>query len=381
MRLLTLDCERFRNLQPLHIEPHERFNILEGDNGQGKTNLLEAIYLLATMRSFRDSRMRSLVRWGESTTTVRATLERRGTTRKIAVEVGTKGKRGSVDGKMTSRLSDYFGHLQVVVFGPHDLELTKGGPDLRRRFLDRAIFTLSPGYLDEARAYVQALQHRNGLLRDLQFEVVDPALLASFDEQVVQRGARVLYRRLRLLKDYGPIFDAVFGAITGAAYKVSLSYAGQSKVPAALRRRPDEEALAELLRERLEATRATDMRRRFTGVGPHTDDLLVALDDHAARTHASQGQHRALALALKIAELQLAEQALDAPPILLLDDVSSELDRGRNAQLMEYLDQAGGQVFITTTDRAWIQVTDATRVFSVASGMIRPAAVQAAAPT
>ncbi len=380
MRLLTLDCERFRNLEPLHIEPHERFNILEGDNGQGKTNLLEAIYVLATMRSFRESRMRSLVRWGEPTATVRATLERRGTERTVAVELGTKGKRGSVDGKVTKRLKDYFGHLQAVVFGPHDLELTKGGPDLRRRFMDRAIFTLAPGYLDEARAYQKALQHRNGLLRDLQFDVVDPALLASFDEQLVQRGARVLFRRLRLLGDYRPIFEEVFHAITGRSHRVSLAYSGQTKVPAALCKAPDEAALADHLRARLEATRDMDMRRRYTGTGPHVDDLLVELDAHAARTHASQGQHRALALALKIAELQLAERALDAPPLLLLDDVSSELDRTRNAQLMEYLDQAGGQVFVTTTDRAWIQVTDATHVFTVEGGLIRPAA-NGASPT
>lgn len=372
MRLLTLECERFRNLEPLRMEPHERFNVLEGDNGQGKTNLLEAIYLLATMRSFRDvARARTLIRWGEPSAIVRASLQRRETTRRLAVEVTTSGKRGAVDGQATRRLADYFGHLQVVVFGPQDLELTRGGPSLRRRFLDRAIFNVVPGYLEEARAYVQALQHRNELLRSLGAAPLDPALLGSFDEQVARRGGRVLWRRLRLLRDYRPIFEASLAEITGGEHRVTLRYGGGSRLPDALVEEADEDSLIEHLRVRIEETRSGDVRRRQTSVGPHVDDLLVELDDHPARLHASQGQHRALALAFKIAELQLAERLLDAAPILLLDDVSSELDRGRNAQLMEYLDHAGGQVFVTTTDRSWIQVRGATRVFRVSGGQVR----------
>ena len=365
MQLLSLNCESFRNLSSVSIAPHPRFNILEGHNGQGKTNVLEAIYLLGALRSFREVRTKGLIQWEQDTAIVRGRVARRGVERELGVELSRRGRRAVTDGKVVARLSDYFGHLHLVVFAPEDLSLSKGGPSGRRRFLDRSIFQVVPSYFDEMRAYQKALKHRNELLRKSSGSI-DPVLMATFDEALVQRGAMVLWRRLSFLERFIPVVEGVFEELTGGGHTLGLRYDGL------VSELSDEETIREAFRERLSASITTDQRRRYTTKGPHIDDIVITLDDHVARSHASQGQHRAMALALKIAELRLAEATLEAPPILLLDDVSSELDERRNAQLMASLDAGDGQVFVTTTDRRWIQVNGDMQVFSVQAGHLSP---------
>ena len=345
------------------IAPHPRFNILEGQNGQGKTNVLEAIYLLGALRSFRETRTKGLIQWGADTAIVRGAVSCRGVERELGVELSTKGRRAVTDGKVVARLSDYFGHLHLVVFAPEDLALSKGGPSGRRRFLDRAIFQVVPSYFDEMRAYQKALKHRNELLRKSSGSV-DSVVMESFDEELVRRGARIFHRRLTFLERFGPMVQSVFEDLTGGAHHLGLRYDGLvSGVD-------DEDRLRDAFREQLATSLAVDKRRRYTTRETHVEDLVVTLDGHVARSHASQGQHRVVALALKISELRLAEASLDAPPVLLLDDVSSELDQTRNQQLMTHLDAGRGQVFITTTDRRWIHVSGETRVFSVSQGEV-----------
>jgi DNA replication and repair protein RecF len=365
VKLLSLICESFRNLSSVSIAPHPRFNILEGQNGEGKTNVLEAIYLLGALRSFREVRTKGLIQWDKDAAIVRGRVTRRGVERELGVELSQRGRRAVTDGKVIARLSDYFGHLHLVVFGPEDLSLSKGGPAGRRRFLDRSIFQVVPSYFDEMRAYQRALKHRNELLRKANGPV-DSALMESFDEALARRGAKVLWRRLNFLEQFIPVVEGVFEELTGGGHVLGLRYDGMVSGSA------DEGVLFDAFRERLNASMGTDQRRRYTTRGPHVDDIVITLDDHVARSHASQGQHRAIALALKIAELRRAEATLEAPPILLLDDVSSELDERRNAQLMACLDAGQGQVFVTTTDRRWIHVNGDTQVFSVHEGHLSP---------
>ena len=366
MRIRSLEAESFRNLEPLRLEPHERFNIFEGSNGQGKTNVLEAIYLMGSLRSFRESKVSTLIRTDTSSAVVRGEVELRGLKRKLAVELVGNTRRAALDGNVVTRLGDYFGHLYVVVFAPDDLSLTKGAAGGRRRFLDRAIFNVQPAYLEETRAYLKALKHRNDLLRRT---TVDPMLLQTFDETLIIHGAKILHRRLSFLEVFVPVFKEVFADITGGEHRADMGYqsgviSGESDGS------PGVDPLQDLFAERLAAKAQAEARRGHTIVGPHCDDLVLELDGHAARGHASQGQHRAFALALKIAELRSIKEATQTDPILLLDDVSSELDEARNQALMSYLDQAGGQVFVTTTDRRWIQVTGASRVYEVQGGEV-----------
>ena len=365
MQLLSLNCESFRNLSSVSIAPHPRFNILEGQNGQGKTNILEAIYLLGALRSFREVRTKGLIQWEQSAAIVRGRVSRRGVERELGVELSQRGRRAVTDGKIVARLSDYFGHLHLVVFAPEDLSLSKGGPSGRRRFLDRSIFQVVPSYFDEMRAYQKALKHRNELLRKSNGPV-DSVLMETFDQALAQRGAKVLWRRLSFLEQFIPVVEGVFEELTGGGHTLGLRYDGM------VGELVTEDVICQAFMERLNASSAVDQRRRYTTRGPHIDDIVITLDDHVARSHASQGQHRAIALALKIAELRLAEATLEAPPILLLDDVSSELDERRNAQLMASLDAGNGQVFVTTTDRRWIHVNGDTQVFSVHEGELSP---------
>jgi DNA replication and repair protein RecF len=363
VQLLSLTCESFRNLAHVAIDPHPRFNILEGENGQGKTNVLEAIYLLGALRSFRETKTKGLIQWGADAAIVRGRVSRRGVERELGVELSQRGRRAMTDGKVVSRLASYFGHLHLVVFGPEDLALSKGGPSGRRRFLDRAIFQVVPAYFDEMRDYQRALKHRNELLRRSSGPV-DPAVMESFDEEVVRRGARIFHRRRVFLDSFGPVVEGVFDELTGGRHTLGVRYDGLTTSAVT------EEGIRDDYRDLVASSFAVDSRRRYTTRGPHVDDLVFDLDGHLARSHASQGQHRVVALALKIAELRLAERSLDAPPVLLLDDVSSELDQARNEQLMSSLDAGKGQVFVTTTDRRWIHVSGETAVFSVAHGRL-----------
>lgn len=365
MRLLRLACEDTRNLQAVTVEPGPRFNLFEGANGQGKTNLLEAVGLVATLRSIRDAPPRDLIRWGQPQARVLGAFERGGVRRELELEISPKGRRARLDGHPVRRLSESAGHLVVVPFGPDDLSVTKASPAVRRRFLDRAVFEVWAQYADEARAYVRALKSRNQLLRT--GSSADPTVLESFDIELARRGARVLWRRVLFVASLRPLFQAALRDMTGGGLEGDLRYRGAPGVEEG----QQEEALRGALRQALQASGDRDRRRGFTSVGPHTDEVVFELQGRSVRRFASQGQHRAFVLALKIAELGRVEAELGAFPLLLLDDVSSELDRERNRRLMDYLDTAGGQVFITTTDRRWIQVDGATNIFQVDGGQVR----------
>jgi DNA replication and repair protein RecF len=248
-----------------------------------------------------------------------------------------------VDGKRVSRLDDYFGQVVVVAFTPDDLALVKGSPDERRRFLDRAVFGRSPAFLGESRDYTRALKARNRLLR----EGGSAEVREAFDAQLARLGARLWRRRLALVEELLPHAQRAFDAV------------GRLPVPLQLRYRPlgvqidlsmPESALEQVLLEALEQKLPTDVDRKFTSVGPHADDLALSLGDRAARLYASQGQQRATVLALKIGEIENLRSQLGHYPLLLLDDVSSELDPDRNRFLMQYLRGLDAQVVLTTTD-------------------------------
>jgi DNA replication and repair protein RecF len=365
MRLISLSCHGFRNLEAVELEPHPRFNILEGGNGQGKTNLLEATYLLAAARSFREPRNRELVRFGDTTARVRGRIARGAVIRELALEIDAGGRRCAVDGRIQQRLGSFMGQLQVVLFGPDDLGLSKSGPLLRRRFLDRAIFAVEPAYFDEARSFQAAVRHRNALLRA--GESLATPLGRSFEDEYVRRAARVWWRRQGFLERFFPIFRRVLSEMSAGELLGEIRYLGPSEAG-------DEDVYQAELRQLGERHAEADRQRAHTTTGPLTDDLELILDGRPLRRFGSQGQHRSFVLALKIAELEAAATGLGEPPVLLLDDVSSELDADRQALLMNYLDRAGGQVFITTTDRRWVRLTGPAQSFTVEKGRVRATA-------
>ncbi len=370
MLLRSLAAEDFRNLEAFRLEPAPRFNLFEGRNGQGKTNLLEAIYLLGAFRSPRDAKHPELVRFGAERATIIGEIERREVTRTIEIRISREGKKVILDGKPITRLPASFLHLNAVIFGPDDLELTKLGPDVRRRFLDRATYAVWPDHLASLRAYGEALKSRNRLLRDakLRHAAPDDDVLAAFEAELARHGARLLQRRHLFLAGFVPRFCEAFARITDGELTGAIAHAPSGlSAPAVAGADPatiERELAATFARQR-----ASDLRLGWTRSGPHADELDLFIDGRPARLFASQGQHRAFVLAMKIAELDRIQEAIGVYPIFLLDDVSSELDERRNALLMETLDRGGGQVFITTTDRRWIKVSDA-RVWRVEAGRI-----------
>lgn len=358
MHLTHLTIRDFRNLQEVAIEPCPRFNVLAGDNGQGKTNLIAAIYWLATLRPLRTRRLRELVRWGEKATRVEGLVLHEDLKHRLAVSVAGGSREAYRENKKASA-SAFFGALRVVVFTPDDVGLVRGTPEARRRFLDRAVFTERPTHLADVLTYRRALEGRNTLIREgaslLQYEV--------YEQTLAQAAARLIVARQACITALAPRYKAAFEAIAGTALPVSISYRTQVQATDTL-------GLAEGLMQMWADDRSRDRARGFTQRGPHTDELVLRLLDRPAKAYASQGQQRAMVLALKIAEIESLRATTGHAPILLLDDVSSELDPQRTERLFEFLEGFEGQVFITTTDPAFLRIKGQRRVWQVQAGAL-----------
>ncbi len=357
MKVLALHATDFRNLENVLVEPHPRFNVFSGDNGQGKTNLLEAIYLLGTLRSFRAGKTEEMIRFGVPRARVKARVRRLESERVLEVELTPGHKSARIDGK-AARASAYFGGFNVVLFAPEDLRLPRGAPSQRRKFMDRAVWNARSAYLEEAQTYERVLRSRNALLRDGNAR---EDLLEVYDTQLCQAAVPLVTRRRELAGQLVPRAQRAFEWVTGGLH-LEARYLSSLDVDAA--------QIPSLLGDKLRTDRARDRARGATSSGPHTDDLALAIDGHEAGSYASQGQLRAIVLSLKIAEIELLTELLGDAPVLLLDDVSSELDPTRNAQLFEFLKSVNGQAFITTTHPAHVLLDQERKDFQVFGGAI-----------
>lgn len=334
-----------------------------GENGQGKTNLLEAVFVVATLRSFRTSRLADLIAFGREHATLGARVVKDDLVRVYEVELAPGARRVRLDGKAARPLARYFGAFNVVVFTPEDLALPRGAPGDRRRFLDRGVFNLEPGYLATASDFDKVLRTRNSVLRkagqgQLAGRQVDD-LLDVYDAQLARLAVAIVAGRVRFLDQIGPALAAAFAAITRTGRAASARYASRLvDVP--------EDELAAQLRQ----GRARDLAAQATQLGPHRDDVVLELDGHEAGSFASQGQLRAIMLAWKTAELSVLGRAHGDLPILLLDDVSSELDPARNEYLFAHLAELAGQCFITTTHAQHVLLSRDRADYRVAGGRI-----------
>jgi DNA replication and repair protein RecF len=343
--LLDVSTRDFRNLEDQRVSLAPHTTVLFGQNGQGKTNFLEACYLVSTLRPLRAQKLAELVKLGsEGPARVLGRFELPGGVREVEVEAGREGRSARVDGKPARDADELFGGLATVAFTPDDLAVVKGGPEGRRRLLDRAVQNRHPSHLGDARDYLRALRSRNQLLR----QRADAALLSSFDAPLARLGARLRTRREEVLGEIRPHAERAFAEVARAESALTLSYlaAGRESDELAAGGPSLEQRLLEALHRRL----PRDQERGYTSVGPHADDLGLALGDRPARLYASQGQSRAVVLAFKIGEIENLRGVQGRAPLLLLDDVSSELDPARNAFLMAYLASLKGQVVLTTTD-------------------------------
>jgi DNA replication and repair protein RecF len=336
------------------------FNVFAGDNGQGKTNLLEAVYLLATSKSFRTSRLGELVAFGEPVAVVRGSLREGDDTRTQSIGLRGAARAPRVDGKRPRSLFDYAVRSPVVVFHPGEVALSMGPSAERRRLLDRVALHLEPALLSELESYRRALRERQ---RALETRGVGARDLPDWEALTVDHGLRVAAGRARAAGELGGHASDGFQRIGAPGRGLELRY----------QRAAPEERGAYL--DALASTRVRDLARGSASIGPHRDDLGLELGGRVAKGVASQGQHRAIVLALKSAEIEVVARARGVRPILLLDDVSSELDATRTAALFRFLRAHDGQVLLTTTRPDLIAVGDAgsRKDFTVDQGQVRGA--------
>lgn len=372
MRLVRLELVDWRNLPAVKLDTDARFVVLHGDNAQGKTNVLEAAWTLATLRSFRESRVKRLVRHGCDAARIDGTVV--GDVGRRRVRWGRSVAAGSprtlkLDDQNVRQLRDWFAVLRAVLFCPEHASIIRGGPVERRTFVDRAAFTLRPAHLDVVRQYARVLRHKAALLRS---GSAPTAQVAAWNAQLSVLGGRLAARRAAVLADLAGPFVSAHEAIAGkSAGRAQLRMRGIGRAGPAERLQAD--TVAEVLAERLHQSLAEERRQGRCLVGPHRDDLVVELDGHSARSFASQGQARSLVLSLKLAELGAA-RARGLSPLFLLDDLTSELDQGRMRRLMDVLAELDNQVWVTTTDPRWLGPLPGGDVASlrVAAGAVHP---------
>jgi len=365
MRLERLVVERFRNLESLDIEVGSPFVVLSGPNAQGKTNTLEAVHLLATLKPLRGRRVRELVRWGDKEAALAGWVDHRGLTRHYRIDLGPDGRSAKLDGKRADDLQEYFAGVRAITFTPSDERVVSGSPSWRRDWLDRATFTAQPAHLERVRRYRRALDQKSALLRRGR---ADRSYLEVLDEQLSVLGADLVDRRAAMLTELTPHVQELHERIAGSSARVELNLSTSCKGDT-----PAERAAS--FAARLAEVRDREIERGTTLAGPQTDDIRIQLDGHPARTYGSRGQVRSLVLSLKLAEL-VAAGVRGEVPLFLVDDVSSELDRSRTARLVELLADLGAQVFATTTAPEHLSALPEsdTLHFQVDGGVVRPTA-------
>lgn len=374
MHIELLFAQGFRNLQTVRLAPQSQVIVLQGHNAQGKTNILEALYLCATGRSFRNAAARDMLAHGQEAGDVRAQLVRHGVRHAVDVHVTPKGRQLKVDDRGLRHVTELLELMNMVAFFPDDLRIAKGSPEERRRFLDRAVANSRPAFVTATLAYHKALRSRNALLRGP--TPPDRTLLGAYDDQLVQYGVVMHQCRESFLQELVPVAQEHFAQMMPR--RAQLSVRLLSGVPAVdARTTPGVTAgpgdFAAALAAALQAGYPRDRARGMTLVGPHRADMLFGIGGQDARLYASQGQQRALILALKLAEVVGLKATLGAPPILLLDDVSSELDAERSRLLFQVVTGIECQVWVTTTGAVRLPLPASAQTFLVENGTVQEA--------
>jgi len=337
MHLAHLRLRDFRNYARLDVDFAPGFHVLLGDNAQGKTNILEAIYLMATLRSFRGVGGAQMIRHGAKGYFVGGKITGQGE-REIKMYWSSRERNLALDGQPVKRLADYFGALRTVVFCTEDLQLVKGTARARRRFLDLLLAQTQPGYLPLLQRYMHCVRARNALLKQ---RLPDEAALDSFSQELVKLGDEIIRARRELIPKFSPLARLAYRRVSNDAEELRIDYLPSVKNDFAVE---------------LGQSRARERSFRATLVGPHRDDLLLLQNEKSAAQFGSEGQKRTLAIALKMAQAEFLAGRHGSPPILLIDDVMGELDVKRRSGLLPLLEQArrsSGQVFMTCTEENW----------------------------
>jgi len=373
MHVTSLKLEKFRNYQTLHLEPGEGLNIFVGRNAQGKSNLLESLYILATSKSARAGKDTELIGFKQAGAKITADVIREKNS-DIEIEMAlsqTEKKVARINGVKHSRLSEVIGQLNAVLFDSGDLEIIRGEPSVRRRFLDLEIAQTSPRYVLALGAYRKTLEQRSRLLRDLRdgrvpFSARDS--LPAWNDTLTQHGARLIERRRRFLERLAQLAAETHWTLSDERDVLEVTYLPSFPLDSLTEA---DDIQARFLQE-LASVASEETARGTTLRGPQRDDIAFLVNGADCRLFGSQGQQRTVALSLKLAERQLIEELVGEPPLLLLDDVLSDLDDARRGLLFDLTAQAGSQTFLSCTNlRAFSKsVLERAAVYSVTEGEV-----------
>lgn len=367
MFLAETDLKSYRNYTSLHKDWHSGINILLGNNAQGKTNLLESIYVLSMGKSHRTAKDKEWIRFGDPFALLKGKVIRRNGSITLDITVTDKGKKAKINGLEQRRLSDYIGTMNVVMFAPEDLDLVKGSPNNRRRFMDMEIGQVSPTYLYNLNSYNKILMQRNQLLKEIARKEKKMDLLEIWDQQLVEYGVKVLLKRSYFIEKLKVWAKDIHADISNGKEELSIKYLSS------LTFSPDTEIeeLKDQYLNQLNKHHEKEVHRGVSLIGPHRDDLNFYINQQEVQSYGSQGQQRTTALSIKLAEIELIHEEIGEYPILLLDDVFSELDDQRQSHLLKSIKDKC-QTFITTTSIDGIsdEILKESKLFFITSGEI-----------
>ena len=357
MYIESIELKNYRNYDSLFLQFDKGTNIFYGDNAQGKTNILEAVYLCGTTKSHRGSKDREMIQFDADEAHIRMFVKKEGISRRIDMHLKKNKTKGiAVDGIPIRKAGELFGILNLVFFSPEDLNIIKNGPGERRRFMDLELCQLNKLYLSDLSSYNHVLNQRNKLLKDLSFQ---PSLLNTldvWDEQLARYGASIIQGRKKFIEEMNGIITEIHRNITGGKEEIRLLYEPSVS---------EENFLSVLLRNR-----EKDCRFKLTSEGPHRDDLCVKINGMDIRKYGSQGQQRTAALSLKLSEIYMVKKRIKDMPVLLLDDVLSELDSSRQNYLLNSISQVQTMITCTGLDDFIDKRFHINKIFKVVDGRV-----------
>lgn len=345
MIIEQLKLINYRNYESLSLDFSPKINVFIGENAQGKTNVMESIYVLAMAKSHRTSNDKELIRWKADYGKIEGVVQNRYGGFPMELSITKKGKKGKVNHLEQSKLSNYIGQMNVVMFAPEDLNVVKGSPQARRRFIDMEIGQISPVYLHDLLNFHKLLKQRNHLLKSNQGKLkIDDVLFDIYTEQYIQSAIQIIRKRFQFVELLQEWAEPIHSGISRGLEQLTVKYRPITGMEANW----TEEEMATYLGKKIAEVKRKEIERGVTLVGPHRDDLQFLVNGYDVQTFGSQGQQRTTALSLKLAEIELIKKETKEAPILLLDDVLSELDDYRQSHLLNTI-QGEVQTFVTTT--------------------------------
>ncbi|MCR5397549.1 MAG: DNA replication/repair protein RecF [Lachnospiraceae bacterium] len=357
MIIKSVELKDFRNYESLEVHFDPSTNIIFGDNAQGKTNILEACYVSGTSKSHKGSYDKDMIRFGESEAHIRTIIEKKGRDYQIDLHLKKNKSKGiAINQVPIKKASELFGYLNIIFFSPEDLNIIKNGPGERRRFIDIELCQLDKIYLNNLTNYNKILNNRNKLLKDIHFNPALRSTLDVWDEQLISYGKKIIKRRREFIDEISGIVHDMHYKISGEREELQISY------------EPDVEDF--LFVDELFRSKERDLKFGTTNVGPHRDDLKFTISDVDIRKFGSQGQQRTCALSLKLSEIKIVEDTIDDKPVLLLDDVLSELDSTRQNYLLNSLYDTQTIITCTGLDDFVKNRFQINKVFEVVSGTV-----------